>query len=372
MKHKNNDIIELEKYKSVFDNSLDVIMITNGTDGEIVDINKASENVLGFSPQELIGKHFSVLFADISENQKKSLIDELKIYGSVLSYKHIKKKDGSVCFMDLTLNIIEFSGRKYVLSNFRDASERKAFEQKLQKYSEKLKQLNISKDKLFSIISHDMKNAFTGLLGYSDLLTRFVEESNTEQIWSLASEINGTAKNIFNLFDNLLQWASFNTGRFNYSPEQFDTFDLISETVDILSMNASKKNISIEILPESSPVNVFADYNMIRSVIQNLLANAIKFTNESGKIVVSVSSGKSDVFISVSDNGIGIEETRIKELFLLETARSTPGSSNERGTGLGLILCKELIEKNNGLISVESKLGSGSKFTVSLPKQNFI
>jgi len=363
------DFIEnYDRYKAAFDGALDVIMITNGKNGEIIDINNAANTVFGYTPSELIGKHFSVLFPNIAEDRKKNLIDELNIYGSTLSYREIKKKDGSICLMDLNINVVKCGKKKIVLTNFRDASERAAAEAKIKQLAEELKILNLNKDRLFSIISHDMKNAFTGLLGYASLLNNLqLNNARQSELKSLISELNTMSIQIYRLFENLLQWSSFNTGNLKFEQTEFDLIALISAVINIFSMQSSKKNIRIEFIKRQVST-VFADYNMIRSVLQNLLSNAIKFTNSGGIIEISIAETAHFILVSVKDNGIGINPKKLKTLFSLETNRSTPGTDNEKGVGLGLLLCKELIEKNNGKICVESVTEKYTIFTVSIPK----
>lgn len=353
-------------YKSIFNETLDVIMITNGKEGKILEINKACISQLGYSPEELIGKHFSSLMEDPDE--ENNILENTKIFGTVLAAKRIKKKDGSFCFMDLTLNIIDYDKEKVVMTTFRDVSDRVRAELKLRRFSEQLTELNASKDKFFSIIAHDLKSPFTGLLGLSQILCEELDEIGNNYLKKYAEELNNSAKFIFKLLQNLLEWSRLNTGKFDYSPISIDLAKKIDSIVQLLKLNASGKKIDLRF--NCAPdITVLADNNMLNSILQNLITNAIKFTREGGFVEISANLNVSSavVEISVMDNGIGIPEGTLKKIFRVDKNITTLGTAKEKGTGLGLVLCKELVEKNNGTISAISKEGAGTTFTVCLP-----
>jgi len=248
-----------------------------------------------------------------------------------------------------------------------DITESKMNEERINQINENLQALINTKDKFFSIIAHDLKNPFNTLLGFSELLINEYDEYNDHIRKELIGHIFESAKQGQNLLINLLEWALSQTGSIKYSPTYIDVASLITDNMKLFEANANKKNI--QILSQSNIENLyaFADLNMINTVVRNLLSNALKFTNKGGKVTVNYGIVENNAVIRISDTGIGIAKDDLMKLFRLDVTHSTFGTSNEKGTGLGLILCKEFIEKNFGEIFVESEVGKGSTFTILLP-----
>lgn len=232
-----------------------------------------------------------------------------------------------------------------------------------------LRELNATKDKLFSIIAHDLKNPFNALMGFSDLLDRNYNFLTEEERKEYIGVISDSTQNLYKLLDNLLQWTRTQTGAITYVPESFKLFPLIKQEVDILTPNSDKKKIGIK-LKISEEQFAFADKNSISTVIRNLVSNAIKFTSNGGSIEIAAKNIDNSVEISVSDSGIGIKGDDIDKIFMLDGSFTTKGTANESGTGLGLLLCKEFVEKNNGKIWVDSKKGKGSTFYFTIPSSS--
>ena len=232
-----------------------------------------------------------------------------------------------------------------------------------------LKELNANKDKFFSIISHDLKSPFSSLLGFSEFLASDYDTlSETERRESILT-MNENAKKVYSLTENLLKWSRLQTGKIELKPEKIELYSLTANLVNLLQVNAKPKNIRI-INNLTNPLFAYADPDMISSVLRNLIINAIKFSfNDSVIKIESEAEGK-NIKIKVVDEGIGITERDMKKLFRIEYHHTTSGTKNEKGTGLGLILCKELVEKNNGEIYVESEIGTGTTFMFTLPKSN--
>lgn len=231
---------------------------------------------------------------------------------------------------------------------------------------EQLKETNATKDKFFSIIAHDLKSPFVGLLGYSEILKNEIDSLPKEKIVEFSDNLNKNIKNTFNLLENLLNWALFQTGKMKFNPESFDLFLEINSILELFDANTMSKNISIL---NDVKINTYveADKNMIRTVLYNLISNAIKFTNPKGFVKIKSEEINSHLEISVSDNGVGIPKENQKMLFKLDSNISTRGTYNEKGTGLGLLLCKEMIDKHKGKIEVESEEGKGTTFRICLP-----
>jgi signal transduction histidine kinase len=254
----------------------------------------------------------------------------------------------------------------FVSIQIAQAIERKRISYAIKKYTEELKQLNQSKDKFFSIIAHDLKNPFITILGFSDLLqTDYKELSDDERLFYI-EEMKKSAEISYHLLQNLLQWSRSQIGRIEFNPQRLDLVKIVNDNFLLLLKTAEKKQIEmIHAIP--SGLFVTADENMLNSILRNLLTNAIKFSNRGEKVFVNASIKDLLFEISITDNGIGMNSTTIDNLFKLDIMQSTAGTDNELDTGLGLILCKEFVEKNGGTIRVLSEPGKGSKFIFTLP-----
>ena len=248
-----------------------------------------------------------------------------------------------------------------------DITQRIWAEEAIKKYSEELKELNNSKDKFFSIIAHDLKSPFQGLLGCSNfLLNEFDSLDNADKL-KLAQDINGASINLYKLIENLLHWSRMQRSNIDFQPERINLFDEVNYVFKILERSAINKNVRLVNQTEKS-FYINADLNMLNSVFQNLISNAIKFTPEGGTITVSSMLSGDFIEVSIADTGVGIKPEDISKLFRIDSHFSTRGTNNEEGTGLGLILCKEMIEKHKCKIRVESDYGNGTNFKFTIPK----
>ncbi|MGE5621222.1 MAG: ATP-binding protein [archaeon] len=230
-----------------------------------------------------------------------------------------------------------------------------------------LKELNADKDKFFSIISHDLKSPFSSLLGFSEFLASDFDQLSPEEVKTFAQNIHKSAKSVFDLLENLLQWSRLQTGGMEYSPVRFNLRDLAEEIYSIYEISAIKKRITLSTEIDDK-IEVFADKNMIEAVLRNLVSNAIKFTQPGGEVSIRAKSENVRVVVSVADNGVGISTENQKKLFAIGEKLTTLGTEKERGTGLGLILSKEFVEKNNGTLELKSQPGEGSEFSFTLPE----
>lgn len=242
-----------------------------------------------------------------------------------------------------------------------------SLEEKVKMRTRELSKANAAKDKFFSIIAHDLKSPFTAIFGLTDMMIENWEMMEDEEKIEFLKDLNSTSKNTFNLLQNLLDWSRAQTGRITIAPSNIEPEKIVDETLSILKKNANNKNITIQNkIPED--VRCYADKNMITTVFRNLISNAIKFTPQGGGIEILVSPNSSHYRFCVADSGIGISEDEIAKLFSITEKVQRPGTNDEQGTGLGLILCKEFIEKNHGEIFVESEINKGSKFFFTVPK----
>ncbi|MBE0647425.1 MAG: GAF domain-containing protein [Bacteroidales bacterium] len=254
----------------------------------------------------------------------------------------------------------------FVSEQVASAIYKKSTEEKLKEYTAELVQLNAEKDKFFSIIAHDLKSPFNSIISFSHLLDEQIRERDIAGIEKFAKIIHQSSVRGMDLLMNLMEWSRSQTGRMEFKPEDYQLTDLINQAVPIFIDIAGQKSITIDL--ELAPgIRVNVDNEMIATVLRNLISNAIKFTVPGGKITVSTRVTISEAVVSVSDTGVGIDPDRIDKLFRVDETSSTPGTQNEKGTGLGLILCKEFIKKNGGRIWVESERNKGSVFYFTLP-----
>jgi signal transduction histidine kinase len=235
----------------------------------------------------------------------------------------------------------------------------------------KLEEANATKDRFFSIIAHDLKNPFSGILGLSQLLSEDLERYSVEQQKQFIQNIHDSSDQVYKLLDNLLQWARTQLNQIDPKPEDVAIVDLIARCVKVHDNIASQKNIRVISYCDQS-IKGFADPGMVDTVLRNLISNAIKFTPENGSVFIEANRSGSDVEISVRDTGTGISDDDIRKLFRIDKRLQKNGTSNENGTGLGLIICKEFVEKNGGSITVDSSPGKGSKFSFTLPQAQLV
>jgi len=226
--------------------------------------------------------------------------------------------------------------------------------------------VNKEKDKFFSIIAHDLRSPFNAIVGFSQLLIEQVKSQDFAGIELYAGIILRSAELALGLQSNLMEWAQSQTGRIEFSPTHFKTDELINEIALLFTDIASQKNISLDLELVHS-TSIFADKAMIGTVLRNLISNSIKYTKPGGKITITAFERENDISIAVSDTGVGMPQTAIDNLFRIDKNQSTPGTQDELGTGLGLILCKEFVEIHGGQIEVESEINKGTTFLVSLP-----
>lgn len=238
---------------------------------------------------------------------------------------------------------------------------------KLVKSEKQLKELNATKDKFFSLIAHDLISPFNVIIGYSNFLNQAIQDKNYSEANEFSNVISNTAKQTHSLLINLLEWSRIQTGRISFNPIVVNAHEIFNEIIDLLKNHANQKEININVdIPNR--IILVADINMLKTVIRNLLSNAIKYTLPKGNINVSVYSNSIGEFeFSISDNGIGIEKENIEKIFSLDINFSTIGTADERGTGLGLLLCKEFIDYHKGKIWVNSEVNKGSDFRFTLP-----
>ena len=330
-------------------------------------VNDAFCEIFGLPRSEIIGR---TLAEHVSPEERESF---LKIDGQVL-------EDGIENINEETLTVgnqtriistrksrfIDGNGNKFLVGVIRDITAHKKTRKDLEESEAKFKELNATKDKLFSIIGHDLRNPFNNILVLSELLTDSVKNVDPTTCKQYIELINSTAKNTLLLLENLMGWAQTQTGQIQYYSEKINLSNTIEEIVKLSNSIAATKKISLNHV-ESETIEIYSDEKLLKTVLRNLISNAIKFTHPGGNIDIILASQPNQIEICISDNGVGMDEETSNKLFTANTKSTSKGTANEKGTGFGLILCKEFVEKLGGIIWVESELDKGSNFKFTLP-----
>ncbi len=259
------------------------------------------------------------------------------------------------------------SGSKYLICVIRDVTDNQKAEKALQQSEEKYRKLSATKDKLISIFAHDLRSPFINNISLVKLISNAVENDNIEEIKEYISLISETSQNALTLLDNLLNWAMSQTGSIKFTSEKENLNTIFEQIINFSGPSAKAKNIELSI-GHNDVKELYTDKRILNIFLGNLLSNAIKFTKPGGVVTLSAKTWPSEYIISVTDNGVGIEENVLTKLFDTKVNITTMGTANEYGYGFGLILCKELVEKLDGKIWVESEFGKGSTFKISLPR----
>lgn len=240
---------------------------------------------------------------------------------------------------------------------------------KLAESEEKFKKLNASKDRFFSIISHDLKNSFFSVMGLSKILADPENDDSEEKKLETAQMLHNSSKKLYAFLENLLSWARVQRGEIEFEPDENDLSDIAAEVIYIFKAKAEQSGVILKnYIPQGT--SVYCDANMVNTILRNLISNAINFTPKNGMVTIDAIVRTDEVTISVNDTGIGISQANIKKLLRLDSKHIGTNVSGEKGTGLGLVLCKEFVEKHDGTIWIESELGKGSKFYFSIPNKN--
>jgi PAS domain S-box-containing protein len=355
-----------EKFSKAFYINPSACGLTDLESGVYIEVNDAFCLLFGYEREEVIGKTAREL-GILTHEGRKSLLKSMSESGKILEYEaDLQAKDGSIRNTIISAEDVYVQDRKLRYTVVNDLTARRDADRALKESELRLRQLNATKDKFFSIIAHDLRSPFASILGFCELLTEEVQNENCEGIKEYAKIISDSSNRALNLLQNLLEWSRTQTGAINYSPSNFEIADLIDEVVCFLSDSAHQKSLTIT-KKDCPSLNILADRDMIAAVLRNLISNSIKFTNPGGRIEISLQKFPEELRIIISDDGVGIDKKNLENLFRIEKSYSTIGTANEHGTGLGLILCKEFIDIHGGTIWVESEKGEGSKFIFNIP-----
>lgn len=367
-KHLIEDVLsQEEKFSKAFHSSPYAIMLTRLSDGLIFEANEGFSKISGYTIKEIKGKSTENLKFWANYKDREEVIENLLSNQKVDSNEYcFQTKNGEKITGLYSAQLLTINNETVILSSINDITKRKKIEEALLLSENQLKASNATKDKFFTIIAHDLKSPFNSIIGFSDLLYHNLHKYDTSKIEKFTEQISSTAKQTLILLDNLLNWARTQTGQISFNPQKILLQKLINETVAIISTSAKIKNIELNTL-QSVEIMITADKNMLETIIRNLISNALKFTHPGGQIDIYYIVNNKYVEITVKDNGIGMNQETIQNLFKIETNTSTLGTNSEKGSGLGLILCYEFVEKHGGKIWVDSEPNKGSEFHVSLP-----
>jgi PAS domain S-box-containing protein len=352
-----------QKYTTLFDSLIDEVHVwklirdKGGqiTGWSLLDANAPALKAWGKTKEAILGKTANEIFGYDAHADFLLIVEKIFKTGK----PHRWEQYFEAADQYLSMDSIPFGD--YFISTGKDISYLKKTEKALQAS-------NATKDKFFSIIAHDLRTPFTGLIGLTELIKDNPRSFDYAAFSKIVDKINSTARDTLALLDNLLNWARSQTEQIKVEPEIQLLQPIVEDLFKLFQATAQKKNILLR-YSEPEAITVLADSNMIKTVLRNLISNAIKFTRTSGSIEVRASQDDAFTDIEVSDTGVGMDEAALKNLFRLETNQSTQGTAQEKGTGLGLILCKDFVEKHGGSISVESQVGKGSTFKIRLPRR---
>lgn len=332
--------------------------------------NPFMEKLTGIPFYEVVGKQLLEVFPSLGDTGVSPILEKA-LQGTNIQerdiFLSIPSTGKSGWITETTAPLISTSGEIVgVITTVRNITERKLAEEKLKADEILLKELNADKDRFISILAHDLKSPFNLILGYLDLLTEKVREYDINTIEDQINIIFNSAQNTYKLLEDILLWARTQSGKIPFQPKKLNFNSICNDILNTLRLNADAKNITIT-HSSLNDIYLFADPEMLKTTLRNLISNAIKFTNIGGEIIISTYESIDNIIISVSDNGIGINPKILPNLFDISQVHTTEGTANEKGTGLGLLICKDFVEKHDGKIWVESEVGKGSSFYFNIP-----
>ncbi len=366
------------KYKLLADNVKDVIF-TLDLDLKYTYISPSVKDLRGYEPWEVIGTPiYKAVSGKSFEFIHKLLLEKMEDYKTgkgvpmeeyVLELE-LSHRNGNIIWTEVKASFILDHQKKPIglLGVTRDITERKIVQEQLLKKNIELNEVNAQKDKLFSIIAHDLKNPFGHILNFSGLLLDHYDHYSEARRKQFIDLINKSSQQIYLLLENLLDWARSQSGKMDFFPQKIDLEKIVVEVVDLLNYTASSKNIKLYVAVPARVI-LYVDEFMLKTILRNLIGNAIKFTPDGGTVQIAAKPDSGETVISVIDTGVGMDNELAGSLFTLDLSLTQPGTRGEKGTGLGLLLCKEFVERHGGRIWVISTPGKGSVFTFSIPHQ---
>jgi PAS domain S-box-containing protein len=373
LKKANIELLKLSKVASETDNAISIF----DKKGNIEWINHAFTRMYGYTLEQYKKeKHTNIAQISDNPNIKEAIATCLKDGKSVVyEYKTWSRK-GVTLWVQTTLTPVVDKNDKTInlVAIDSDITKLKLAEQEILQQKKEIEQQrdelavsNATKNKFFRIIAHDLRNPISTLANSTNLVVNDFDMFNREQTKNIIAELNRLSQTTFNLLENLLDWSSTQTGEVKFNPKPVDIRFIVDENIELVKRKINQKKIELKVSISGKQM-AYADEDMIKAVLRNLLSNAVKFTPENGVIEILSQPGEDFLSITVKDKGIGIEPKDLPKLFRIDQHHSTPGLQNEKGSGLGLILCKEFVEKNGGTITIDSIPNQGTSITFTLRK----
>jgi PAS domain S-box-containing protein len=365
-----------EKYRLLAENITDVIWVVNMEKDRYTYVSPSVFQMRGYTPDEVITQSFwETIPLESADSLKRQLIVDFQTYLRKPDEQHHHqivfqqyKKDGGTVWVESTFQFRKNQqGGIDAVGISRNIDTRKEAEMLLAQKNMELNDLISTKDKFFSIVAHDLRSPLSGILSLTEFFAMDVDNLSNDEIHHIANTLHKSAKSLYALLENLLEWSRMQQGLISFNPDPLVLSNEVEYIVDSTKNTARSKgiNISHTVTPDCV---VLADKYMFQSILRNLVSNAIKFTNSGGEIQISTTSNSDGyTIVSVRDTGIGIEQSMLNNIFSLTTKNVRSGTEGESSSGLGLILVKQFVEKNGGKIWVESKVGTGTTFYFSLP-----
>jgi PAS domain S-box-containing protein len=359
------------KFRQFFEANTDGILVFNvsmeGPPSSIIDLNESAAKMVGYTKEEM--RHLTpdkfeqnIPFEEIAKRRHDLITKGFSSFETTIIHK-----DGHEIEVEIKVMLMKYNNQTALMNIVRDITDRKNSEIQLQKYAIELRKQIAEKDKFFSIIAHDLRGPFNGFLELTELMASGSSGMSMEDIQKIASVMKKSATNLFRLLGNLLEWSRMQRGITTYDPRSIILNSKIHEITGLGEEAASKKGITVNYSIPKDLV-VFADENMLEGILRNLVANAVKYSNAGGSVTVSARYVPGDtVEFSIKDNGIGMSTTVIDNLFNLDVNTNRNGTAGELSTGLGLMICKDFIEKHQGVLRIESEVGKGSTFVFTIP-----
>lgn len=368
LKKSQAELIEnRQRYWDLFNSSAAGILL-GSAEGIIIEANEYFCQITGYSREELIGLHISQsLFTEQSILESPFRFDLLNKGKAVSSKRDLKTANGSIVPIEMFTRIMPDGTYQSI---YYDLTERKLAEEEISRQNQELKVLNTEKDRLFSIIAHDLRSPFTAILGLTEMISDEFDVMDRDEMKDILKELHKSADNLYKLLDNLLEWALIRRNKKPFNPTTILLHDLVKYSVQPLLENARAKSIDVYI-DIAENIEVYADRNMLEIIVRNLFSNSTKFTYNGGQINISAEQTPDDfIALRVSDTGMGVPPEMLINIFSVSNRNSRRGTKGEPSSGLGLLLCKEFVEKNGGNISAESIDGKSSTFSFTTPAFN--
>ncbi|WP_161946296.1 hybrid sensor histidine kinase/response regulator [Desulfonatronum thiosulfatophilum] len=354
-----------ERYRSIVENINDALII-HDFENKILDTNENACLMLGYGRKELVGSNLELFLRPDNVSHYHEQMAALRDSSGIVFETECAHRDGTVLALEVSAKIVSDELGGFVQCFGRDISERRKHQEEIKQKNRELQEIIAAKDKFFSIISHDLKSPLSGFMILTRMLSEEFSTLPLKDLREMARQLAHSTENIVSLLENLLEWSLHQQGVMAYEPVSLPLTDLVQRNIDLFQTLARDKKIT---LASNVPtrLKIQADKLMLDTIIRNLLSNAIKFSMSGGKGNISAVCKNGQVTLAVQDNGMGICSEAVKELFVMNQKSSRLGTDGELGTGLGLLLCKEFAQQHGGKIWVESALGIGSTFFVSLP-----